>query len=106
MRLIAPRNNQRERWQYVRWVVLKEFGLHLHEIRKATYYDNTTLCKCMLALILHEEQAKAVYIAKIINIARTSIYSRLKVADNLLQTHSEFKRKYLKIIQIITANED
>jgi len=55
---------------------------------------------------MDEENYKSKAIQDILKISRKAVHDKLQMAKGLLSVHPVFKSKYLKLIQIITENED
>lgn len=68
--------------------------------------DRAFFARCMVTVILKEEGFKMPQIGRLMGRSRISMYSILRNANNLLGYHAHFKKTYLKVIQIITADEN
>lgn len=86
--------------------ILKEMNVSVDQITLWSRDEDIAFAKCLITLIMDEENYKSKAIQDILKISRKAVHDKLQMAKGLLSVHPVFKSKYLKIIQIITENED
>lgn len=94
------------RVQFIVSEVLTEMNVKPEQLGIWSRDDDIRFAKCLITLLLDEEGFNMKVIADCFGMGWRSAYHRLIKAKKLLAKHPVFKTKYLKLIEIITANED